>query len=60
MLSNLNFVEQIKSDLGFKSVHREVIQRRGTKKLLEQSEAYGLKLRALHDGAAIASMKLCS
>jgi hypothetical protein len=38
---NLNFVEKVKSELGFKATHREVIEAGGTYALREQSEAYG-------------------
>jgi hypothetical protein len=37
----LNFVEKVKSELGFKAAHREVIEEGGTYALREQSEAYG-------------------
>jgi len=37
----LNFVEKVKSELGFKAAHREVIEGGGTYALREQSEAYG-------------------
>ena len=35
------FVEKVKSELGFKAAHREVIEGGGTYALREQSEAYG-------------------
>jgi len=40
-VGNLNFVEKVKSELGFKAAHREVIEGGGTYALREQSEAYG-------------------
>ena len=40
-LGNLNFVEKVKSELGFKAAHREVIEGGGTYVIREQSEAYG-------------------
>jgi hypothetical protein len=38
----LTFVEKVKSELGFKAVHREVTEVTGTYTLREQSEAYGV------------------
>jgi putative transposase len=40
-VGNLNFVENVKSELGFKAAHREVIGGGGTYALREQNEAYG-------------------
>jgi putative transposase len=40
-VGNLNFVEKVKSELGFKTAHREVIEGGSTYALREQSEAYG-------------------
>jgi REP-associated tyrosine transposase len=40
-VGNLNFVEKVKSELGFKAAHRKVIEAVGTYALREQSEAYG-------------------
>jgi putative transposase len=40
-VGNLNFVERVKSELGFKAAHREVIEMGTTYALREQSEAYG-------------------
>jgi putative transposase len=40
-VGNLNFVEKVKSELGFKAMHREVIEGGCTYVLREQSEAYG-------------------
>ena len=40
-VGNLNFVEQVKSELGFKAAHREVIEAGCTYALREQNEAYG-------------------
>ena len=40
-VGNLNIVEKVKSELGFKAAHREVIEGGGTCVLREQSEAYG-------------------
>jgi hypothetical protein len=40
-VGNLNFVEKVKSQLGSKAAHREVIEGGGTYALREQSEAYG-------------------
>jgi hypothetical protein len=37
----LNFVEKVKSELGFKAAGREVIEGGGTNVLREQSEPYG-------------------
>ena len=39
-VGNLNFVEQVKSELGFKAAHREVIEAGCTYALREQNEAY--------------------
>ena len=39
-VGNLNFVKQIRSELGFKAAHREVIEGAGTYALREQSEPY--------------------
>jgi hypothetical protein len=43
-VGSLSFVEKVKSQLGFKAAHREVIEGGGTYALQEQSEAYGLNL----------------
>ena len=40
-VSDLNFVEKVKSELGSKAAHRQAIERGGTYSLREQSEAYG-------------------
>jgi hypothetical protein len=40
----LSFVEKVKSQLGFKAAHREVIEGGGTYALRERSEAYGPNL----------------
>jgi hypothetical protein len=40
-VGSLAFVEKIKSELGIKAIHREVVQLSGTYELREQSEAYG-------------------
>ena len=40
-VGNLNFVEKVKSELGLKAAHREVIEGGGTYALREQSEPYG-------------------
>ena len=40
-VGNLNFVEKVKSELGFKAAGREVIEGGGTNVLREQSEPYG-------------------
>ena len=40
-VGSLSFVDNVKSDLGFKAAHREVIEERGTYALRERSEAYG-------------------
>jgi hypothetical protein len=40
-VGNLNFVEKVKSEMGFKAAHREVFDGDGTYALREQSEAYG-------------------
>jgi putative transposase len=40
-VGNLNFVEKVKNELGFKAAHRKVIEAVGTYALREQSEAYG-------------------
>jgi hypothetical protein len=43
-VDNLNFIAKVKSELGFKAAHREVIEGiegGGTHALREQSEAYG-------------------
>jgi len=45
-VGNLNFVEKVKSELGFKAAHREVIEEGGTYALREQGEAYGANLPA--------------
>jgi hypothetical protein len=37
----LNFVEKLKSELGFKAAHRELVEEGGTYALREHSEAYG-------------------
>ena len=39
-VGNLNFVEKVKSELGFKAAHREVIEGDGTYALRERSEPY--------------------
>ena len=39
-VGNLNFVEKVKSELGFKAAHREVIEGDGTYALRGASEAY--------------------
>ena len=36
-----SFIERVKSELGFKAKHHEVIEGGGTYALREQSEAYG-------------------
>jgi putative transposase len=43
-VGNLNFVEKVKSELGFRAAHREVIEGGGTYAPREQSEAYGSNL----------------
>jgi putative transposase len=40
-VGSLAFVDNVRSDLGIKAMHREVAQRDGTYILREQSEAYG-------------------
>jgi hypothetical protein len=40
-VGNLNFVEKVKSEVGFKAAHRDVIEGDGTYALREQSEASG-------------------
>jgi hypothetical protein len=40
-VGSLAFVEQVKSELGIKAMHREVEQAGGTYTLQESSEAYG-------------------
>ena len=40
-IGKLNFVTKVKSELGLKASHREVIDEGGTYALREQSEAYG-------------------
>jgi len=40
-VGNLSFVEKLKSELGFKAVHREVLEGGGTYTLREHSEGYG-------------------
>ena len=40
-VSDLNFVEKVKSELGSKAAHRKAIEGGGTYSLREQSEAYG-------------------
>ncbi len=39
-VGNLNFVENVKSELGFKAAHREMSEDGGTYALREESEAY--------------------
>ena len=40
-VGNLNFVEKVQNELGFKAAHREVIESGGTYELREQTESYG-------------------
>jgi hypothetical protein len=40
-VGNLNFVDKVKSELGFKAAHRKVIEAVGTYALREQCESYG-------------------
>ena len=40
-VGNLNFVEKVKSELGFKAAHRELIEGGGTYALWERREPYG-------------------
>ena len=40
-VGSLNFVETVKSELGFKAIHREVIAKGGAHALRERSESYG-------------------
>ena len=40
-VGNLNFVEEAKSELGFKAAHREVIEGGGKYALWERREPYG-------------------
>jgi putative transposase len=40
-VGNLNFVEKVKSELGFRAAHRGVLDGSGTYALREQGEAYG-------------------
>jgi putative transposase len=40
-VGNLNFVEKVRSELGFKAEHRELIAEGGTHALREEGEAYG-------------------
>jgi hypothetical protein len=40
-VGNLNFVEKVKSDLGFKAAHRELIAEGGAHTLRKEREAYG-------------------
>jgi hypothetical protein len=40
-VGNLNFVEKVQNDLGYKAAHREVIESGGTFELREQTESYG-------------------
>ena len=40
-VGNLNFVEKVQNELGYKAAHREVIESGGTYELREQTESYG-------------------
>ena len=42
-VGSLAFIDKVKSELGFKAAHREVIEADGTYALREPAEAYGLK-----------------
>jgi hypothetical protein len=48
-VGNLSFVEKLKSELGFKAAHREVIESAGIYALREQSEAYGFNFTRKND-----------
>jgi REP-associated tyrosine transposase len=48
-VGNLSFVEKLKSELGFKAAHREVIEEGDTYALREQSEAYGSNFTGKND-----------
>jgi hypothetical protein len=43
-VGKLNFVANVKIELGFKAAHREVIESGGTHELQEQTESYGRSL----------------
>ena len=40
-VGSLNFIEKVKSELGFKAIHREVIAQDGAHALREEGEPYG-------------------
>lgn len=40
-VGNLNFVEKMQNELGYKAAHRQVIESGGTYELREQTESYG-------------------
>jgi hypothetical protein len=45
-VGNLSFVNTVKSELGYKAAHREVIEQGETYVLREESEAYSSNLPA--------------
>ena len=45
-----SFVEKVKSELGSKAAHRDVIEADGSYALREPAEAYGLKFTAQNEG----------
>jgi hypothetical protein len=48
-VGNLNFVEKVQNELGFKAAHREVIESGGTYALREQTESYGSNFSAQNE-----------
>ena len=57
-VGNLNFVEKVKSELGFKAAHREVIEGDGTYALREQSESYGSNFTGKNEALSSGNTRL--
>ena len=57
-IGKLNFVEKVKSELGFKAAHREVIEGGGTYALREESEAYGTNLTGKNEALSSKTLDL--
>jgi hypothetical protein len=52
-VGSLAFVEKVKSELGFKAAHREVIELDGTYALREEGEAYGHNFGAENEALSL-------
>ena len=52
-VGSLSFVDKVKSELGFKAAHREVMELDGTYTLREEGEAYGRNFGRENDSLSL-------